>query len=161
MDETKLLQQIRDYLYQMLGQIDTYLSAMSDDVAAIKTNSDSLPDIETAVESADTKLTTTNSELDYIKLNTGAIVTPITSIKLNSDSMKADLAAMAADLSVIENYMNTISTNSGTAAAFDEDIATNTLNTYGKVTTIASDTTQMRADMSTIIGILNDIYDKL
>lgn len=161
MDETKLLQQIRDYLYQMLGQIDTYLSSMATDVADIKANSDSLPDIETAVESADAKLDTTNSHLDYIKINTGAVVTPTANIKLNTDAMKADLAAIASDIDIIESYMNTISTNTGTAASFDEDIATNTLNTYGKVTTIASDTTQMRADMSTIIGILNDIYDKL
>ena len=40
---------------------------------------------------------------------------------------------------------------------FDEDIANNTLNTYNKMVTVASDTTQLRADMVTIIGLLQDI----
>ena len=178
MDETKLLQQIRDYLYQMLAQIDQYLSDisedvedirdntavlpdMADDIADIKTNSDSLPDIETATESADTKLTTTNATLSDIELHTGAVVTPTSNIKLNTDAIKADTASIANDIDSIENNINTIATAAGTAAAFDEDIATNTLNIYGKITTIASDTTQLRADMATIIGILNDIYDKM
>ena len=55
----------------------------------------------------------------------------------------------------------TIATNTGSTAASTDDTATNTLNTYNKVVTIASDTTQMRADMSTIIGLLQDIYAKM
>lgn len=178
MDETKLLQQIRDYLYQMLAQIDQYLSDISEDVedirdntavlpdmanniADIKTNSDSLPDIETATESADTKLTTTNATLSDVRTNSGAIITPINNIKLNTDAIKADTASIAADTTTIKNNINTIATAAGTAAAFDEDIATNTLNIYDKMVTCVSDTTQMRADMATIISILNLIYDKL
>ena len=57
--------------------------------------------------------------------------------------------------------MATIATNTGTCATYDEDTATNTLNIYNKITTIASDTTQMRADNQTIIAILNQIYDKM
>ena len=178
MDETKLLQQIRDYLYQMLAQIDQYLSDisedvdaikentdvlpdMADDIADIKTNSDSLPDIEAATESADTKLTTTNATLSDIKTNSGAIITPINNVKLNTDAIKTDVSGIAADTTVIKNNMNTVATAAATAAAFDEDIATNTLNILDKMTTCVSDTTQMRADMANIISILNLIYDKL
>ena len=53
--------------------------------------------------------------------------------------------------------MSTIATNTGTAASFDEDVATNTLNCYNKLVTIASDTTQMRADNQQIISLLQQI----
>ena len=57
--------------------------------------------------------------------------------------------------------MSTISTNCGKTAAFTEDTATNTLNIYDKIVTIASDTTDIRATNRAIIDILNQIYDKL
>ena len=68
---------------------------------------------------------------------------------------------MAIDVGALKNLATTIATNTGAAAASDDATATNTHNIYNKIVTMASDTTQMRADNQTIISILNQIYDKL
>ena len=186
---TVLLQEIRDLLTAFLTAINTKIEAMlaklgnieedvdnmatdvsdiKDDVDAIKTNSDSLPVIETNTTSIDGKLTNVNLKLDTangylsdIKDNTGAVVTPVQNIKLAVDSIKSNSDAMSDDLEDINNFMSVISTNTGKCAGFDEDTATNTLNIYDKIVTIASDTTDIRATNRAIIDILNQIYDKI
>ena len=62
---------------------------------------------------------------------------------------------MSDDVADIDSYISTISDNAGSTASFAEDIATNTLNTYNKVTTISEDTTQMRADLANIYNVLD------
>ena len=182
---TILLQEIRDLLTAFLTAINTKieqmlvtLNAVKDDADAIKENTDSLPDIKDntdvlpgmaqsvddtlfEVQQIKSKVDTANSTLGDIEDNTGAIVTPIVQIKNNTDSIKNDVATVKGNTTSIANNMNTVATNSGSTASFAEEIATNTLNTYDKVVTIASDTTQMRADNANIIAILNNIYDLL
>ena len=62
-------------------------------------------------------------------------------------------------MTAISNNVGSISSNVGVTAAYSEDIATNTLNTLDKVITIASDTTQIRSDNTTIKADLDKIYD--
>ena len=64
---------------------------------------------------------------------------------------------MQGDLDAINNYIATISANTGATAGFAEDCATNTLDIYDKVVTIASDTTQMRSDNQIIIDLLQQL----
>lgn len=186
---TVLLQEIRDLLTAFLTAINQKIEAIltslqnveddvdeikddvdqiADDVAVIKENSNSLPVIEQHTTSIDNKLTQTNIKLDAangylsdIKDNTGAIVTPVNKIKQNTDTLVSNSNSITDDVHDLSNYAAEIADHTGAAAAFDEDTATNTLNIYNKVVTIASDTTQMRADNQVIIAILNQIYDKL
>ena len=68
---------------------------------------------------------------------------------------------MKTDLHTVANYIDNIADNTGDAAAFAEAIATNTLNTYNKVVTIASDTTDMRTNMLLIVDLLQHIKGKI
>ena len=182
---TILLQEIRDLLTAFLtainNKIETMLEKLSDikdntdaikedtaNLDDIKTNTDVLPDMATDViaiksysQSIDSKMDITNAALGNIETSSGAIVTPITQIKANTDAIKSDVATIKNNSVSIANNVNAITTNTGSTASYAEDIATNTLNSYNKLVTIASDTTQMRADNQTIIAILNQIYDKL
>ena len=176
---TVLLQEIRDLLTAFLTAINQKIEAALDKLNNIDTNVDAIADddadIKTTNASIDNKLTTTNSELDTlngkmdtnnaylgdIKTNTGAVITPISQIKLNTDTIVANTNQIAADAHQVQLDTAVIAINTGKAAEYDEDTATNTLNIYNKVLTIASDTTQMRADNQEIIDILNQIYDKL
>ena len=121
-----------------------------------------------AVEESLTDLNNTASDIELntdpipeIRDNTGAIITPITQIKTNTDSIKTDLTQIKTDTGIIKNNANSISTSSGAAAAFAEDCATNTLDIVDKVTTIASDTTQLRADSANITADVSSINQAL
>ena len=125
---------------------------------------DKFNDHAEAVEDSLTDLNNTASDIELntdpipeIRDNTGAIITPITQIKTNTDSIKNDVTQIKTDTGIIKNNANSISTSAGAAAAFAEDCATNTLDIKDKITTIASDTTQLRADTSE----LNDMSDKI
>ena len=117
-----------------------------------------------AVEESLTDLNNTASDIELntdpipeIRDNTGAIITPITQIKTNTDSIKTDVTQIKTDTGIIKNNANSIATSAGAAAAFAEDCATNTLDIKDKITTIASDTTQLRANSAE----LNDMSDKI
>lgn len=186
---TVLLQEIRDLLTAFLTAINQKIEALLDkvsnidenvddikddvhdikgDVHDIKEDCDHIPSIDISTQSIDTKLTNTNLKLDTangylsdIKDNTGSLVTPVGQIKNNTDILAANSTPMKNDIHDISQYMNVISTNTGKCAAFTEDTATNTQDIYDKIVTMASDTTQIRANGATIIAILNQIYDKL
>lgn len=161
---TVLLQEIRDLLTTFLTAINTKIEAILtklDALDELDDMADDIADIADAADSIDSKLNNTNSYLFDIKENTGAVVTPTVNIKTNTDTLVTNSTGIKNDLDSIIQYLPTISTNSGKTAAYTEDTATNTLDIYNKVVTMASDTTQMRADNQTIIQILNQIYDKL
>ena len=137
-------------IFEKLG----LLEEIGDDVTAIKDNTQ---DIQADVGVIKTNTTNANSYLSNIQTNTGSIVTPITGIKTDADLIATKVTSIDTHTTAISNNMSGIASSASAAAAFDEDIANNTLNTYNKVVTMASDTTQLRADMVTIIGLLQDI----
>lgn len=165
---TILLQEIRDLLTAFLTAINTkieqildklnVLDDIKDDTGAIKEDVSDIKD-DTGLIATDTSLIVSNTT--DIKNNTGAVVTPINQMRNSVVQMSGNVANIDENIEDIDNYMGTMSSNLGRCAGFEEDIATNTLNIYDKIVTIASDTTQMRADNQVIIGLLRDIYTEL
>lgn len=100
-------------------------------------------------------------DTEAIKTDTGNIATSNQIIVSNTQGINNRLQSIDPNVTAIKNNVGTISTNTGIAAAFSEDIATNTMNTLDKVTTIASDTTQLRADNAVVKSDLDKIYDAL
>lgn len=138
-----LLQQIRDLISRWFTDFTTHaqhvenkLDSIDQTASDIKTDADNLPDI---------------------KDNTAAVITPINNIKTNTDSIVTSSGTTATNTTAIMNQMITVSTNTGRAAAYAEDCANNTLNILDKVTTIASDTTQLRADSANIAADVSSI----
>lgn len=141
-------------IFEKLGLLDD----ISDDLEAIK---DDTQDIQADVATIKGNTVTANGYLAQIQTNTGSVVTPVTQIKTNTDVIATNTQSIATSNTAIANQMSTVASAASTAAAFDEDIATNTLNTYNKVVTIASDTTQMRADNVVIIDLLQQILQNM
>lgn len=142
--------------------IDTNLSV---NIPTIVTKLDTIKDSTTSLDSkATTVLQDLNSLIDAntaIKNNTGAVVSPIARINENVSTMLLNSNDIKADIDDINLKCSTIASATGATSAFAEDIATNTLNSYNKLVTISEDTTQMRADNSTMINILNSILLEL
>ena len=144
---TILLEQIIELLTGWKDSFFTWANAIGDKIASIKTNTDSLPDIE--------------NNTDDIKDNTAAVITPISNINSNVTSISSDVSTIKTDTGIIKNNASAIATSSGAAAAFAEDVANNTLEVKNKITTIASDTTQMRADSGSIRSDVSEIKNTL
>ena len=141
-------------IFERLG----LLEEIGDDVEAIKDNTQ---DIQADVSTIKTNTTNANTYLSSIATNTGSVVTPVTQIKSNTDVIATNTTSIATSNTAIANNMSGIAASASAAASFDEDIANNTLDIYDKVVTIASDTTQMRADNQVIIGLLQDILQNM
>ena len=153
-----------------VSEINDNISAILDKASNISDNSDTITEV---INYIDGKLTTTNSYLNSIdgtsttissvvndiRTYTGSVVTPIGNIKTNTDRLVTNSNTISNNTDSISNNIGTISASAGSTASNTNQIATNTQNTYNKVVTMASDTTQMRADNQTIIGVLNDMYD--
>lgn len=165
---TILLQEIRDLLSTFFGLLGSKIEAMltalnliEEDTGAIRQDvsdiGEDLGAVKANVSSIDVKCT----QLTDIKNNTGSVVTPIANVKTAVDAINNNTNLIRQCEQDISAYMNTISSNTGSIRAFTDDTATNTLNIYDKVVTIASDTTQLRADMVTIIGLLQSIDNKI
>lgn len=141
---TVLLQQILDLLsdhfpgvislLEKLNLIEPDVEEIRQDVDAINTNVSSI-------------LATANG----IRMFTENIAQTV------SNEIKNDVNSIKLDTANIKNNISTISTNTGRAASFAEDCANNTLDIDQKITSIASDTTQMRADNQTLIANTNDV----
>ena len=144
---TILLEQIIELLTGWKNSFFSWANEIGDKIASIKTNTDSLPDIE--------------SNTDDIKDNTAAVITPISNINSNVTSISSDVSTIKTDTGIIKNNASAIATSSGQAAAFAEDVANNTLELKNKITTIASDTTQMRADSGAIRSDVSEIKNTL
>lgn len=117
--------------------------------------------MKNAIDSINLKIDAANQYLSDIKDNTAVIIAPINAIKLNTDTLVVNSGEVKTDVHVISEYIDDIANSTGASAAFDEAIATNTLNTYNKVVTIASDTTDMRTKITTIVDLLQQINNKM
>ena len=148
---TILLQQIIDILKEFFEGFVEWANTIGDKIAGIKDDTEDIATSNNAIKA--------NS--DDIKDNTAAVITPVNSIKTNSDSIKTDTTTIKNTVGTMSNQLTTISTNVGSTAAFTEDTATNTLNILDKVTTIASDTTQIRSVDTNIYSRLNNMEDLL
>lgn len=142
----ELLKGFIDSFKDHAAEVAEKLGIISEDTSDINDNTDTIVSLDSSIK----------DNTDILVANTGAI-------KNSSQATSVNTAAIASDTTVIRNNINTISTNSGRTAAFTEDTATNTLNILDKVTTIASDTTQMRSDNQVLISNTNDLetYVKL
>ena len=179
---TVLLQAILDLLNSWTSKLQSMLDKLieanetldeiADDVDDINDTTTSIDNTTTAISGkidvTNNKIDVTNSKLDTangylsdIKTNTGAVITPVNNIKINTDAIKTADEISAAKLTSIDDIMNTVSANVGACAAYTEDTATDVHEIAERLQLISSDTTQMRADDQTIIAILNQIYDKL
>lgn len=144
---TQLLQTIINMLQEWIDSFNSHDQHMEDKIDSIdstasdiKTDADNLPDI---------------------KDNTAAVITPVQSIKSNTDSISTSSSTTASNTTAILNNIGTLATNTGTAAAYAEDCANNTLNILDKVTTIASDTTNIRSNVSDLDIESSKIYEAI
>ena len=144
---TILLQQILDLLKGFFGDFVEWCNTMGDHMAAIHTNTDSLPDIKD----------NTNS----IKNDTSSIKGMVSTITTNTNLIQSKVNTIKDTTNVISNNVSSIAASSGTAAAFAEDCATNTLNIDNRLVTIGSDTTQIRADSGNLAADVAEIKDTL
>lgn len=116
------------------------------------------PDVEEIRQDVDvirTKTTDTNNVIN-------AILNRFNTLNNNIDTVfKPKIQNISDKTDIISNTIGTISTNTGRAASFAEDVANNTLDIDQKITSIASDTTQMRSDNQTLISNTNDIESYL
>ena len=72
------------------------------------------------------------------------------------NTIVSKITSIDSNVSDINQYIPVISANAGESATYTQATATNTLNTYNKVTMISEDTTQLRADNQVIIGLLQN-----
>ena len=144
---TILLEQILELLKGWLSSFTTWAEGVATTLGLIEEQTEYIDDIY--------------DDTEAIKTDTGNIATSNQIIVSNTQGINNRLQSIDPNVTAIKNNVGTISTNTGIAAAFSEDIATNTMNTLDKVTTIASDTTQLRADNAVVKSDLDKIYDAL
>lgn len=144
---TILLEQILELLKGWLSSFTTWAEGVAEKLGLIEEQTEYIDDIY--------------DDTEAIKTDTGNIATSNQLIVSNTQGINNRLQSIDPNVTAIKNNVGTISTNTGIAAAFSEDIATNTMNTLDKVTTIASDTTQLRADNAVVKSDLDKIYDAI
>ena len=140
---TILLEQIIEILKGWLSSFTSWAEDVAEKLGLIEEQTEYIDDI--------------SDNTDSIAQNTLGIKSDTGGMRITLNNANARLAQIYSDTSTIKNNVGSISTNTGTTAAFSEDIATNTLNTLDKVTTIASDTTQMRSNTNNIYSDVDEI----
>lgn len=156
------LELIIENIDQTLTAIANNVEDIKDDVddintntTAIKNNTDALAsDVAIMKQNDIDHYLAEETVLNAIKVLSQTIATAVTIVKDTILLMQPDVAAIKADTTVISNYSATIADNTGNSAAFLEDIATNTLDTYNRVASISADTTE-------IIAVLRQIRDEI
>ena len=152
-----------DELETYLSSIDNYLSSINHDVVSISEDTASIDSrintISGIISDINSKLATANNHLNNISSNTASVVTPISNIKNNTDTLVQNSNSINSNVTAVSNNIGTISANTGISATYTEATATNTGNILQKVTTMASDTTQLRADNQNILDVLDSIND--
>ena len=152
-----------DELETYLSSIDNYLSSINEDTSFISSDTSSIDSrintISGIISDINSKLATANNHLNNISSNTASVVTPISNIKSNTDTLVQNSNSINSNLTAVSNNIGTISANTGISATYTEATATNTGNILQKVTTMASDTTQLRADNQNILDVLDSIND--
>lgn len=141
-----------------LGLVDEYLEDIYQDVDNIAQDS--------SIINSNTTLIT--GCVNNIETDTGLILGEIRTTKNDVHDIKNSAHNIDQNTGVIklvingfDNKLTTINTNSGVTAAYIQEVATNTLNSYNRLVTMSSDTTQIRANGITTNQILTDIYDLL
>ena len=150
-DLGNLLQLIYDLL-------SGWYHAFTDHAVAVLAKLDLIEDDTSSIKNSASDI---KNNTDDIKDNTGAIITPVQSIKTNTDSIKTDTTSIKNNVSTMTNQLGTINTNVGSAKAFTEDVANNTLEIKDRIVTIGSDTTQIRSNSNTITSDVSDIKTAL
>lgn len=140
---TILLEQIIEILKNWLSSFTSWATGVLNNLNLIEEQTEYIDDIYTELEDI-------KSDTDNIAASNQVIVGQTQAINNKTTTINNNVTA-------ISNNVGTISTNVGITAAFSEDIATNTMNTLDKVTTIASDTTQMRANTNNIYTDVDEI----
>lgn len=185
---TNLLQEIRDLLGQILGDLPDSEHDLIENIANLIDNINTLLiSIEqSASDTADNTETLTsqmvsqaqtifqiyqavmrcsygvdNTHIHNIENNVAEIKVLVDGLASAIISMKQTVEAIAngigesnSTLEAINNNAIAINANAGLSASFLEDIATNTLNSYNRETSIAADTTE-------IIALLRRLVDKV
>lgn len=133
--------------------LETIINMLQGWIESFNSHAQHMEDKIDSIDSTASDIKTDTDNLPDIKDNTAAVITPIQSIKSNTDSISTSSSTTASNTTAILNNIGTLATNTGSAAAYAEDCANNTLNILDKVTTIASDTTQIRANTAAIEDI--------
>ena len=144
---TILLEQIIEILKGWLSSFTSWAEDTAEKLGLIEEATEYIDDIydeTTQIQSAASSIAVSNAMIQGYSLI-------ISNKASNIDS----------NVTAIKNNVGSIATSAGTAAAFAEDCATNGLNILDKVTTMASDTTQMRADNVVVKSDLDKIYDAI
>ena len=144
---TILLEQIIEILKGWLSSFTSWAEGVATTLGLIEEQTEYIDDIY--------------DDTEAIKDNTTSIADSNTMIQGYSLIISNKATTIDSNVTAIKNNVGSIATSSGVAAAFAEDCATNGLNILDKVTTIASDTTQLRADNTVVKSDLNKIYDAL
>lgn len=144
---TILLEQIIEILKGWLSSFTSWAEDTAEKLGLIEEATEYIDDIY--------------DETTQIQANTSNIATSNTMIQGYSLNISNKTNNIDTNVTAIKNNVGSIATSSGAAAAFAEDCATNGLNILDKVTTIASDTTQLRADNTVVKSDLDKIYDAL
>lgn len=142
---TILLEQIISLLKGFFGDFTSWAADVFEKLGFIQEQTENLDDILVDTTNISNNSNSIAASNEYIKSNAIQINNKLTTIQTNSTT--------------IANNSGSIATSAGTAAAFAEDCAINGLNILNKVTTIASDTTQMRADNVVVKSDLDKIYE--
>ena len=94
------------------------------------------------------------NDVDNMNTNLSSLLNHLGTIISLLNEMKIDLFNNKENIEAIANNTQAIAGNTGGSLAFLEDIATNTLNSYNRETSIAADTTE-------IIALLRRLVDKV
>ena len=144
---TILLQKIIELLTNFFDGFIEWANTVGDNIASIKDNSDSLPDIKT----------NTDGLVQLSEINTGNT----SAISLRVSEIGNKVTTINTDVGVIKNNVSSISSSSGLTAAHAANIANNTLDMSNRLVTIGSDTTQIRADSGNLAADVAEIKDTL
>lgn len=144
---TILLQKILDLLEAHFPGVITLLSKLNlieEDTEEMRANVDSM---KTTLEDVDAQATAAAGSLNQINTTATSINGNVAAIKNNSEAIKNNVMSM--------------STNVGNISAYSEATANNTLDIDEKITSIASDTTDIRTSNNDIALENSKIYDAL
>lgn len=144
---TILLQKILDLLEAHFPGVITLLSKLNlieEDTEEMRANVDSM---KTTLEDVDAQATAAAGSLNQINTTATSINGNVAAIKNNSEAIKNNVMSM--------------STNIGNISAYSQATANNTLDIDEKITSIASDTTDIRTSNNDIALENSKIYDAI
>lgn len=145
--ETILLQQIVEWLNSFATAFSVFTVDIMARLGLIETNTDELSEISEHIEG--------------INSNVGDLVDDVWDTNSNIAAIKPDVTIIKTKTNVVKNNLVSITNNTANAITFAEDVLSNTGNIDNRLTTIVVDTTQIRANTSEYVDILEDIIDTI